>query len=135
MFAVYNILEKWHSRPVLPTQSKLSKAAFPLTRLGTRRVATAELKIDQIQSQCDLSINSIGRAASNRTCSDFCVHPLRVHLPIYHFIYSWRVFRHVWQSSKHETLNQCWFNAGLSSAMLTEHLFKISSTSHIARLL
>ena len=41
------------------------------------------------------------------------------------------VSRHVWQPSKHETLNQCWFNAGLSSAMLAEHLFKIGSTSHI----
>ena len=58
---------------------------------------------------------------SNRTCSDFCVHPPRVHLPICHFFLV--VFRFVWQPIKDETLNHCWFNAGLSSAMLAEHEF------------
>ena len=57
----------------------------------------AEFKIDLIQSQCDLSMDAIGRAASNRTCSDFCVHPQRVHLPICQFILFLVVFRHVWQ--------------------------------------
>ena len=33
---------------------------------------------------------------------------------------SWEVFRHVWQLSKHETLTQCWINAGQASATLTE---------------
>ena len=35
----------------------------------------------------------------------------------------------VWQPIKHETLNQCWFNAGLSSAMLAEHEFLLKNCS------
>ena len=89
----------------------------------------AELKIDQIQSQCDLSINAIVHVAIS-------VYIHRAFISLFLILYfSWGVFRHVWQPSKHETLNQCWFNARLSSAMLTGHLFKIGSTSHIARLL
>ena len=45
------------------------KAAFPLTRLGARRVALRR---------------PVRRAASNRTCSDFCVHP-PPHLSFYIF--------------------------------------------------
>ena len=98
------------------------------------------LPFDLIQSlyvkfpYTQLAARPVYRASSNGTCSDICVYPPRVYLsigPMPYFFFSWNVFRGVWQPGKNETLNQSWYNAGLSSAMLAEHLFKIDSTSHI----
>ena len=62
-----------------------------LTRLGARRVALR-------RPRDHLSIHVSGRAASNRTCSDFCVYPPRVHLlSICHFIIFLGSFLSCWQ--------------------------------------
>ena len=93
-----------YTRPVMYSNPK---AAFPLTRLGARRVALRRPR-DRIENRSDtitnvtfpytrLAAQPVVRAARSRTCSDFCVHPPRVHLPICHFIcYVDRTFIQNW---------------------------------------
>ena len=120
--------------------STYSKAAFPLTRLGARRVALRRPR-GRIKNR-SYTITMWPFHKRDWPCSQFAAWPAIAHVAISAFIHHafispfvflnpWGVSRHVWQPSKHETLNQCCFNAGLLSVMLAEHLFKIGSTSHI----
>ena len=103
--------------------------AFPLARLDARRVALRRPR-GRIKNRSNI-ITMWPFHRRDWPRRQFAARPAIAHVAISAFIHRafispfifffLVVFCHVWQSIKHETLNQCWFNAVLSSAMLAEH--------------